>query len=202
MASIPGLEHLEEHGWEIVGFDNVSQDEYCVGDGGRVERWICKSASPTKRLIIRKVQQPKPAPWTPKVGDWVKVTKPVDCAPANKTWWVKHMDEFNGKVMQVTSVNTQSPWANLDSLSWDFDFAWLALATDPRFKPAPKHRTPTAEDLKNGPIDCEVRILNSESWVWRILCGIVDESERPFRTLNGRLQDSKGKWPQCRIEVK
>jgi len=142
------------------------------------------------------------APWTPKVGDWVKVTKPVDCSPAHKIWWFKHMDEFNGKVMQVTSVNPQSPWANLDGLSWDFDFASLAPAEDPRGQPAPKYRTPTAEDLKNGPIDCEVRMLNSESWIWRILCGIVDESERPFRTLNGRLQDSKGKWPQCRIEVK
>ena len=77
------------------------------------------------------------APWTPKVGDWVKVTKPVDCTPAHKIWWVKHMDEFDGQVMKVTSVNPQSPWANLDGLSWDFDFAWLALAADPRFKLAP-----------------------------------------------------------------
>jgi hypothetical protein len=325
MASIPGLEHLEKDGWEIVGFDYVSQDEYCVGEGGRVERWICKYASPTKRLIIRKVQHPKPAkqswtpkigdvvwvrakvwdrsrhpdrlmlevgngeiiagesdckpyaepdlkqairevmlskellepltaafsaisvqaiakavadelrgswakrltepakrqtlddslvgvwvppanaeaPWTPKVGDWVKVTKPVDCAPAHKIWWVQDMDQFDGKVMQVTSVWAQISSAKLDDqVAWDFDFAWLAPAEDPRGQPAPKHRTPTAEDLKNGPIDCEVRMLNSEAWIWRILCGIVDESERPFRTLNGRLQDSKGKWPQCRIEVK
>ena len=298
MASIPGLEHLEKDGWEIVGFDNVSQEEWFVDSEGRIVQWVLPCYSEEKKIIVRKVQHPKPAKqswtpmfgdvvtlkressnpkelivrsnkndglilcvsenesrvvwvksadlvfvrrpvpasfgpetiqaiakavadelrgswanrlteptpkptlWTPKVGDWVKVTKPVDCAPAHKIWWVQDMDQFDGKVMQVTSVNPQSPWANLDGLSWDFDFAWLALATDPRFKPAPKHRTPTAEDLKNGPIDCEVRMLNSESWIWRILCGIVEESERPFRTLNGRLQDSKGKWPQCRIEVK
>ena len=88
----------------------------------------------------REIEKPvdDPAPWTPKVGDWVKVTKPVDCVPAHKIWWVKDMDQFDGQVMKVTSVNPQSPWANLDGLSWDFDFAWLSPAEYPRFKPAPK----------------------------------------------------------------
>lgn len=314
MASIPGLEHLEEHGWEIVGFDNVSQEEYCVGDGGRIERWICNSPSPTKRLIIRKVQHPKPAkqcwtpmfgdvvtlkrdssnpkelivrsnkntvlilcvsenerrvvwanfadlvfvrrpvpasfwpetvqaiakavadelrgswadrmvepakrqtlddslvgvwvppkqaeaPWTPKVGDWVKVTKPVDCAPAHKIWWVQDMDQFDGKVMQVTSVNAHSPCATLDKRAYDFDFAWLALAEDPRGQPATKHREPTRADLANGPIECEVRNHNTELWMAGKLLQIhmgFGFSSR-FECRVGMLQKY---WHQCRIEVK
>ena len=334
MASIPGLEHLEEHGWEIVGFDYVSQDEYCIGDGGRIERWICKSASPTKRLIVRKVQHPKPAkqswtpkigdivrlkgdterdinvvvraiqdgymlcvsncgerwvrvwrtghelvhrpdpqaelqqairevllskellepltaafsaisvqaiakavadelrgswanrltepvksvpladglvgvwfpkkqaeaPWTPKVGDWVKVTKPVDCAPAHKIWWVKDMDQFQGRVMQVTSVSPCSPWATLDHKVYDFDFAWLALAEDPRGQPATtkQYRDPTKDDLKNGPIACEYREHDGATWKNGFLNSVAD-GDYPFLIQDG---DDSGWWELCRIEVK
>jgi hypothetical protein len=73
-----------------------------------------------------------------------------------------------------------------------------------KIDPPPKrYREPTQADLANGPIDCEVRNSDGEPWVWRILCGIVDKSDRPFRVfrLKDRLMDSKAKWPQCRIEV-
>ena len=77
---------------------------------------------------------------------------------------------------------------------------WLACR---KIDPPPKrYREPTLADLKDGPIDCEVRNSDGERWVWRILCGIVDKSDRPFRVLKDRLMDSKAKWPQCRIEVK
>ena len=59
MSSIPGLEHLAKDGWEIVRYDSVSQEEYSVGGEGHIERWICNSPSPTKRLIIRKIPKSK-----------------------------------------------------------------------------------------------------------------------------------------------
>lgn len=60
MASIPGLELLEKDGWEIVGFDYVSQDEHFVEEHGHIARWIGKSKSSHKRLIIRKIRNPEP----------------------------------------------------------------------------------------------------------------------------------------------
>jgi hypothetical protein len=153
--------------------------------------------------MVEPASTPKPAPWTPKVGDWVKVTKPVDCAPANKIWWVKAMDRFHGQVLQVTSVWAQNSSAKLDDLlAWEFDFAWLAPAEDPRGQPAPKrYREPTLEDLKNGPIECEVRNHNTELWMagklLRIHMGFGFSSQ--FECRVGRMQKY---WHQCRIEVK
>ena len=141
------------------------------------------------------------APWTPKVGDWVKVTKPVDCAPANKIWWVEAMDRFDGQVMQVTSVCAQNSSVNLDNqFAWEFDFAWLAPATDPRFKPAPKHRTPTAEDLKNGPIECEVRDCDIQAWRKAKLKTIYLGAAYEFQVQKHKSLREK-RYAQCRIEV-
>ena len=169
----------------------------------RINAEIVNDANRDNWTACRKIETPvdDPAPWTPKVGDWVKVTKPVDCAPAHKIWWVQDMDEFDGKVMQVTSVNPQSPWANLDGLSWDFDFAWLALATDPRFKPAPKrYREPTPEDLKNGPIECEV----GDNHEKRTLVYVFDSEPglARFVAVDKAHPNCVGRWIDCRIEVK
>jgi hypothetical protein len=141
------------------------------------------------------------APWTPKVGDWVKVTKPVDCAPAHEIWWVEEMNIFDGKVMRVTSVCEQAPMAKLDSqFAWEFDFAWLAPAEDPRGQPATtkQYRDPTKDDLKNGPIACEYREHDGATWKNGFLVGIID-AEYPFHIVS---ENDDGHWELCRIEVK
>lgn len=56
-------------------------------------------------------------------------------------------------------------------------------------------------DLASGPIDCEVRNSDSEEWQPAVLCYVVHQSDRPFRVLRDRIEDSKGKWPHCRIKV-
>jgi uncharacterized protein YodC (DUF2158 family) len=143
------------------------------------------------------------APWTPKVGDWVKVAKPVDCAPAHKIWWVEEMNIFDGKVMRVTSVCEQAPLAILDTqFAWEFDFAWLAPAEDPRGQPEPKHRTPTAEDLKNGPIECEVKDYDHHEWSKARLTSIGLPTDYIFRFV-AKKPDSQilDRYAQCRIEA-
>lgn len=170
-----------------------------------IEQDIVEYANRDDWAACRKIetQPPKPAPWTPKVGDWVKVTKPVDCAPAHKIWWVKDMDQFDGKVMQITSINPQSPWANLNKRVYDFDFAWLSPATDSTGQTAPKHRDPTKDDLKNGPIECEVRDVDYQEWTKAMLHKIFDDTRLPYRfRAKKQVANAALLYAQCRIEVK
>jgi len=55
-------------------------------------------------------------------------------------------------------------------------------------------RTPTVEDLKDGPIACEVRDCYKDEWITAILQNIDSELEYPYRS---RHFD----WKQCRIKV-
>jgi len=54
-------------------------------------------------------------------------------------------------------------------------------------------RTPTVEDLKDGPIECEVRDCEKEKWTLGILRKIDYRSEYPYRGFAW--------WKQCRIKV-
>ena len=151
---------------------------------------------------IRKIKPPsvEPTPWTPKIGDWVKVAKPVDCVTAHKIWWVKDMDQFDGKVMQVTSVSLCPPWAALNNKAYDFDFSWLLLVEDPRGQPASKqYREPTLADLRDGSIKCEYRDNDDEQWRSGLLAYVLSGS-MPFLCKTKEEQFS-GQWAQCRIEA-
>ena len=50
MSNIPGLEHLAKEGWEIVGFDNVSQDDWFIDSEGRVVPWGFSRYSDEKKI--------------------------------------------------------------------------------------------------------------------------------------------------------
>jgi hypothetical protein len=54
-------------------------------------------------------------------------------------------------------------------------------------------RTPTVEDLKDGPIECEVRDYEKEKWTVATLRGIDYRSEYPYRGF--------ACWKQCRIKT-
>lgn len=62
-----------------------------------------------------------------------------------------------------------------------------------------RYREPTLEDLKNGPIECEVRDLDGEPWKAGFLSGVCDSASLRFegKTKVG-IQE---RWEQCRIEV-
>ena len=113
MASIPGLEHLEKDGWEIVGFDNVSQEEWFVDSEGRIVQWVLPCHSEEKKIIIRKVQNPKPAKqsWTPKIGDVVRLKTD---GPERLPLIVK---EFDGNGMLCRSeCDRRGIWAAFDEV--------------------------------------------------------------------------------------
>jgi hypothetical protein len=59
VSNIPGLEHLAKEGWKIVGFDNVSQDEWFIDTIGRIVPWSLPRRSNEKKIIIRKIEKPK-----------------------------------------------------------------------------------------------------------------------------------------------
>ena len=67
-------------------------------------------------------------------------------------------------------------------------------------EPPPKrYREPTQADLKDGPIDCEVRDLEGEPWKAGFLSDIYNSASLRFegKTKVG-IQE---RWEQCRIEV-
>ena len=58
MACIPGLEHLEKEGWEVVAVDYVSQGEWYLDGDAKPQKWTQQSKSLSKTLIVRKVVKP------------------------------------------------------------------------------------------------------------------------------------------------
>ena len=63
----------------------------------------------------------------------------------------------------------------------------------------PKHREPTKDDLKNGPIACEYRDSSNEQWRSGFLVYILNGAI-PFLCVN-KEQKLNGQWNLCRIEV-
>jgi hypothetical protein len=59
VSNIPGLEHLEKEGWEIVRFDNVSIDEWFIDSEGRIVLRAFPHRSVEKKIILRKIEKPK-----------------------------------------------------------------------------------------------------------------------------------------------
>ena len=59
MSNIPGLEHLEKEGWEIVRYDFVSPGEWYEGHNRSIWKWDGIGPSAYKKIIIRKIEKPK-----------------------------------------------------------------------------------------------------------------------------------------------
>ena len=111
------------------------------------------------------------------------------------------MDQFDGKVMQVTSVSLCPPWAALNNKAYDFDFSWLLLVEDPRGQPASKqYREPTKADLASGLICCEFRDHDTEDWIKGRLLKINDAPGFCLR-FQCHAGGAAKNWNQCRIEV-
>jgi hypothetical protein len=77
------------------------------------------------------------SPWEPKVGDWVKVTKPEITRVKGKPSWVGSMDRYDGKVLPVKLIG-ENGYIKLKGavgilgLGWDFDSSWLSPAEAPK----------------------------------------------------------------------
>ena len=86
MSSIPGLEHLEKEGWEIVGFNYASQGEWFVDSEGRVIQCRVPGGSGEKKIIVRKIERPK---------RYRAFENAAEFRPHRDRWWMLKNDERN-----------------------------------------------------------------------------------------------------------
>lgn len=91
----------------------------CGGKKQDVDCWY-------RRKIGFPAKEPKPA-WEPKVGDWVRVTRPENWEGCRDPDWLPIMHEYHGKVMQVSSYEKRwGAWvANFYGVDWFFHRDWL-----------------------------------------------------------------------------
>ena len=84
----------------------------------------------------RRIEQPKPVF---KVGDWVKIAKPSPGVANTRLSWTSPMDEYDGRITQISKFRCDYPQQVLvtDTTQWHFHVNWLTPAEPP--KPEPKH---------------------------------------------------------------
>jgi hypothetical protein len=84
----------------------------------------------------RRIEQPKPVF---KVGDWVKIAKPSPGVANTRLSWTSPMDEYDGRITQISKFRCGYPQQVLvtDTTQWHFHVNWLTPAEQP--KPEPKH---------------------------------------------------------------
>jgi hypothetical protein len=58
MACIPGLEHLEKEGWDLVSFRRVVEGESYIDRHGKVKQWQSEIQSESSYLVVCKVVKP------------------------------------------------------------------------------------------------------------------------------------------------
>lgn len=105
-------------------------DEYELAPG----RWVKSENAGWTRMqdpaiwYRRKIEPAEPLPaWEPKVGDWVRVTRPQNWEECRDPDWLPIMHEYHDKVMQVSSYeNRWGAWcAKCDGVDWFFHRDWL-----------------------------------------------------------------------------
>ena len=98
----------------------------------------------------RRIEQPKPVF---KVGDWVKIAKPSPGVANTRLSWTSPMDEYDGRITQISKFRCDYPQQVLvtDTTQWHFHVNWLTPAEPP--KPEPKHyslQVGDTADMGNG----------------------------------------------------
>lgn len=87
----------------------------------------------------RKIETAKPA-WEPKVGDWVKVTRPQNWKEWKDPLWREEMHIYDGRVFELVKWSQFSTGrrASLQGIDWFFHRDWLSPAEPPE----PEYREP------------------------------------------------------------
>ena len=82
----------------------------------------------------RKIEQPKPVF---KVGDWVKIAKPAPGIAGTRLSWTSPMDEYDGRVTQISKFRCDYPQQVLvtDTTQWHFHVSWLTPVEQPKSEP-------------------------------------------------------------------
>jgi hypothetical protein len=91
------------------------------------------------RFARIKIETPKPA-WEPKVGDWVRVTRPSDWEEWDHPYWAPQMHQFDGKVGKIESEREGR--FHICGFAWHglrfvFHRDWLSPAEPPAKEPEP-----------------------------------------------------------------
>lgn len=90
-------------------------------------------------------KEPEPA-WEPKVGDWVRVTRPENWKQWKDPLWREEMHIYDGKVFEVVkwSQSSTGQRASLQGTDWFFHRDWLSPAEPPAIDkpPEPEYREP------------------------------------------------------------
>jgi hypothetical protein len=142
------------------------------------------------REVTDDIETPKPA-WEPKVGDWVKLTRPEDWKACKNPEWVPAMHQYHGQVMKVSQFEQRyGAWvATFEGTDWFFNRDWISPAEPPE----PEYRKPVlpADAWK----ECEFSIDGNE-WTEGKLRGYAGCF---WQSAFGELVGVKW-WNHCRIK--
>ena len=156
-------------------------------DAGKAEwyaaRWI-KAIREAEAKAIPANETPKPSPMQPPTG--YRLLGPAKDEPrieGDSIWSHGARDLLTINVHQVEIANRDN---------------WRACR---KIEPPPKrYREPTQADLKNGPIECEVRDCDIQAWRKATLQSIYLGAAYEFQVQrHGYLHEKR--YAQCRIEV-
>jgi hypothetical protein len=118
-------------GWKIISHSEAFGDHLAERWSVGMSKWVAidhpHNYSDLHTYRAR-IEAPKPEPWAPKVGDWVKITKPLETLE-HSIVWMQGMDKYNGAVVQVSQVLDCKSIA-VDN--WSFLFAWLTPCEAPK----------------------------------------------------------------------
>lgn len=122
--------------YEVEGFDRITKMVFCVGRSLGIELRLLKPYIEPEKPA--EDPQPELEQWTPKCGDWVRITKPESTSRyGNGYEWVKEIDHLDGEVHEVTRIiqcDTHKPGyqvREIDGSAYCLDPSWLSLAEKP-----------------------------------------------------------------------
>jgi hypothetical protein len=162
--------------------------------------WHVKVVDKSPEPIKTQTDVPEPAPQAPEPEQtstgWRSPTEldlkdgPIACEVRDCD-----EDEWSSAILQNIGFELEYPYR-----CREFNWKYCRIkATEPAPQaPEPEQtstgwRSPTVEDLKYGPIDCEVRDYTKERWTLGTLRRIDSRSEYPYMCF--------ANWKQCRIKA-
>jgi len=97
------------------------------------------------RLVSDEPAKESEPAWEPKVGDWVRVTRPENWEKCWSPCWLAEMHQFDGKVGCIERVQGSCRrirgFVGSDALQYQFHRDWLTPAEPPK-PPQPEYREP------------------------------------------------------------
>lgn len=142
----------------------------CGGKKQDVDCWY-------RRKIGFPAKEAEPA-WEPKVGDWVRVTRPENWQECRNPDWSTVMHQYDDNVMQVSCYEKRwGAWvANFYGVDWFFHRDWLSPAEPPAKEnpPEPEYREPVLPGDLGKWAEFSQDGIN---WIRYKLCGCYKEPE-------------------------